>query len=98
MKLISKTRFIEKDYMYNKILNSSEYITEKIAQQIIDEMDCYWHDYTFRFYDDGAVTIYDNNRDEYVLPCDLSGVSYDFYVKERIRLIKQRLNERLIAV
>ncbi|MFC7147033.1 hypothetical protein ACFQMJ_00685 [Cohnella cellulosilytica] len=51
---------------------------------------------TFKFYDDGKLVIVDNDTGNTMSPRELSGGSYDFYVRQRIRLIKRDLAEKII--
>jgi len=53
-------------------------------------------DLTFKFYDDGKLDIIDNDTGNTMSPRELSGGSYDFYVRQRIRLIKRNLAEKII--
>ena len=51
-------------------------------------------DLTFKFYEDGKLVIIDNDTGNTMSPRELSGGSYDFYVRQRIRLIKRDLAEK----
>ncbi|MFD2117803.1 hypothetical protein ACFSTH_17175 [Paenibacillus yanchengensis] len=51
----------------------------------------YGKDLTFKFYDDGKLTIIDNKTEEVISPNSLRGASKDFYVRQRISFIKQIL-------
>ena len=53
-------------------------------------------DLTFKFYDDGKLVILDNDTGNTMSPRELSGGSYDFYVRQRIRLIKRNLAEKIV--
>ncbi|MFC4597915.1 hypothetical protein [Cohnella hongkongensis] len=53
-------------------------------------------DLTFKFYDNGKLVIIDNDTGSTISPRELSGGSYDFYVRQRIRLIKRDLMEKMI--
>lgn len=48
-------------------------------------------DLTFKFYTDGKLVIVDNDSGHTISPRDLSGGSYDFYVRQRIAFIKRDL-------
>lgn len=48
-------------------------------------------DLTFKFYDNGKLTIIDNLTEEVISPSDLRGASKDFYVRKRISFIKNKL-------
>jgi hypothetical protein len=52
-------------------------------------------DLTFKFYIDGKLVIKDNDTGNTISPRELSGGSYDFYVRQRIRLIKRNLAEKI---
>ena len=51
------------------------------------------HDYTFRFYPNGAVTIIDNETNATVKPKELTGSSLEFYARKNIHFIKNLLRE-----
>jgi len=53
-------------------------------------------DLTFKFYGDGKLVITDNDTGNTLSPRELSGGSYDFYVRQRIRLIKRDLAEKIM--
>ncbi|QJD82582.1 hypothetical protein [Cohnella herbarum] len=53
-------------------------------------------DLTFKFYDDGKLVIIDNDTGNTMSPRELTGGSYDFYVRQRIRLIKRNLAEKIV--
>jgi hypothetical protein len=53
-------------------------------------------DLTFKFYTDGKLVIIDNDTGNTMSPRELSGGSYDFYVRQRIRLIKRNLAEKIM--
>jgi hypothetical protein len=53
-------------------------------------------DLTFKFYNDGKLVIIDNDTGNTMNPRELSGGSYDFYVRQRIHFIKRTLTEKII--
>jgi len=53
-------------------------------------------DLTFKFYTSGKLIIVDNDSGYTMNPRELSGGSYDFYVRQRIRLIKRNLAEKIV--
>ncbi|MFC4306482.1 hypothetical protein [Cohnella boryungensis] len=53
-------------------------------------------DLTFKFYDNGQLIIVDNDSGNTMSPRELTGGSYDFYVRQRIRLIKRDLAEKIM--
>lgn len=52
-------------------------------------------DLTFKFYTDGKLVIIDNDTGSLMNPRDLSGGSYDFYVRQRINFIRRDLNAKI---
>lgn len=52
-------------------------------------------DYTFKFYSDGRLEIIDNDTENQIDPRELSGGSYDFYVRQRMALIKRDLRAKI---
>jgi hypothetical protein len=52
-------------------------------------------DLTFKFYTDGRLEIIDNHTGSRMTPRDLSGASYDFYVRHRIAMIKRDLHDKI---
>ncbi|TLS52966.1 hypothetical protein FE782_06230 [Paenibacillus antri] len=51
------------------------------------------YDYTFRFYPNGTVTIFDNATNSTIRPKELSGAPLDFFAKKKIQFIKNKLIE-----
>lgn len=52
-------------------------------------------DLTFKFYTDGKLEIIDNDTGSTLSPRELSGGSYDFYVRQRLALIKRDLRAKI---
>jgi hypothetical protein len=52
-------------------------------------------DFTFKFFTDGKLEIIDNDTGDTMNPRELSGGSYDFYVRQRIALIKRDLHAKI---
>lgn len=52
-------------------------------------------DLTFKFYADGRLEIVDNDTGLQLRPRDLSGGSYDFYVRQRLAFIRRKLQAKL---
>lgn len=48
-------------------------------------------DMTFTFFDDGRLTIENNETGEMIKPSELKHESKDFYVQQRIKFIKNKL-------
>jgi hypothetical protein len=61
---------------------------------MLDEAHKDYCDYTFKFYEDGSVTIIDNETNINVMPGELTGAVLDFYIRKRIHLIKVNLQEK----
>ncbi|WP_240343904.1 hypothetical protein [Paenibacillus sp. SYP-B3998] len=87
-------RFIERDYWYQKALCDTDYLLPGQIEQLLDEAHNHYCDYTFKFYDDGSVTIIDNETNNKIKPRELTGAVYDFYIRKRIYLIKVNLQEK----
>ncbi|MNI19734.1 hypothetical protein D3C73_731800 [compost metagenome] len=94
MNLSHNYRFIERDYWYQKALCSSEYLYPLQIEDILDEADTSYMDYTFKFYNDGSVIIIDNDTNNRINPKELTGAVYDFYIRKRIQMIKINLQEK----
>ncbi|WP_217595787.1 hypothetical protein [Cohnella sp. GbtcB17] len=52
-------------------------------------------DLTFKFYDSGRLVIVDNDSGNTMNPRELSGGSYDFYVRQRLAFIKRDLKSKI---
>ncbi|MBN2983877.1 hypothetical protein [Cohnella algarum] len=52
-------------------------------------------DLTFKFYSDGKLIIVDNDNGHMVNPRELSGGSYDFYVRQRLAFIRRDLQDKI---
>ncbi|MBW5448139.1 hypothetical protein GE107_18945 [Cohnella sp. CFH 77786] len=52
-------------------------------------------DLTFKFYTDGKLEIIDNDTGHTMNPRELTGGSYDFYVRQRLALIKRDLQSKI---
>jgi hypothetical protein len=89
-------RFIERDYHKKRMLVENDSMTEAQADAILDRSEGYWVDYTFTFYENGSMTIIDNDTEATVPLKDLKGPAYDFYVKQRIQLIRTTLQEKIL--
>lgn len=91
-----KARFIERDFYKQKMLDHSEFLTEAQIDKILDSAGVFWVDLTFKFYDNGTLSIIDNNSEQPVELKELKGAAYDFYVKERIRMIRGNLLDKIL--
>ncbi|ULL19953.1 hypothetical protein DVH26_25515 [Paenibacillus sp. H1-7] len=65
-------------------------------EKILDTADTYWADLTFKFFDNGSLLIIDNYTELHVPLSDLKGAAYDFYVKQRIRMIRSSLEAKTL--
>jgi hypothetical protein len=89
-------RFIERDYFRKVMLENSEYMSEQQMESVLDAVGRDWVDLTFKFFDNGSLLIVDNYTDLPVPLHSLKGASYDFYVKQRIKMIKENLLEKIL--
>jgi hypothetical protein len=94
--MANKIRFIERDYYRKVMLDSSEFLTSSQVEKILDNAVTPWEDLTFKFYDNGTLEIIDNNTEQVVPVNSLRGAAYDFYVRERIRYIRSRLQAKIL--
>jgi hypothetical protein len=93
---VTNVRFIERDFYKNLMVSNSEEITESQIEKILDHADNYWLDLTFKFYDNGSMVIIDNHTELQLSLQDLSGAAYDFYVRQRIKLIRANLEAKIL--
>ncbi|MDR6549798.1 hypothetical protein [Paenibacillus qinlingensis] len=87
-------RFIERDYWYQKALCDTDHLLPEQIDALLDDAHSYYADYTFKFYNDGSVTIIDNDTNNRIKPKELTGAVYDFYIRKRIYMIKANLIEK----
>jgi hypothetical protein len=85
-------RFIERDYWANKVSKESSHLPPEEMERMLDEVSSEWHDLTFKFREDGSVAITDNDTGASLIPSQLTGACYDFYVRKRIEEIKTYLS------
>lgn len=91
-----KVRFIERDY-YKRIMESSgSGLSDSQIEKILTIADANWVDLTFKFFDDGSLIIIDNDSELQIPVKDLRGAAYDFYVKQRIRMIRSNLEAKIL--
>jgi len=90
-----KVRFIERDYYKAMMASNSDHLTDSQIDKILDAADTYWADLTFKFFDNGSLLIIDNHTELHVPLGELKGAAYDFYVKQRIRMIRSALESKL---
>ncbi|WP_216624626.1 hypothetical protein [Paenibacillus foliorum] len=93
---VKNVRFIERDYYKNLMVTNSEFITDCQIEKILDTADSYWLDLTFKCFDNGSMIIIDNHTELQVSLHDLKGAAYDFYVKQRIRMIRENLEAKIL--
>lgn len=86
-------RFIERDFWLARVGGESELLSSADIEAMLKECGTEWHDLTFKFYGDGSVDIIDNDTGGRLVPSELTGACYDFYVRKRIELIKAMLRE-----
>jgi hypothetical protein len=84
-------RFIERDYWANKVAAEQPHLNQEQLSGFLDEISQEWHDLTFKFREDGSVAISDNDTGASLVPSELRGACYDFYVRKRIEQIKSYL-------
>jgi hypothetical protein len=95
---IIRKRFIERDYLFKKIMLNSEAITESMANELLDDMKCPFADYTFYFIPIGAgwrTEIKDNDSGMLVSVANITGFANDFYIKQLIELTKNKLQQQI---
>ncbi|MCR8641488.1 hypothetical protein NV379_02350 [Paenibacillus sp. N1-5-1-14] len=84
-------RLIERDYMFKKIKNNSEYIADDQINKLLDEHS--WCDLTFRFIEKVTgykIIVLDNDTGTEVAIDDLNRVAYDFMIRNVESLSVQR--------
>jgi hypothetical protein len=84
-------RFIERDYWTNKVALEHPALNQEELTSLLDGISSDWHDLTFKFREDGSVVISDNDTGASLVPSDLRGACYDFYVRKRIEQIRTHL-------
>ncbi|MBP1995305.1 hypothetical protein [Paenibacillus eucommiae] len=94
MSISHNYRFIERDYWYGKALSNSEHLLPSQIDEILDQMQSDYCDYTFKFFGDGSVIVIDNETNGRINPKELTGAVLDFYIRKRIHLIKVNLQEK----
>ncbi|WP_028549358.1 hypothetical protein [Paenibacillus sp. UNC451MF] len=92
----TKVRFIERDYFRTMMVSHSSYLNDSQIEKILDTADTHWVDLTFKFFDDGSLTIIDNDTDLHIPLKDLRGAAYDFYVRQRISMIRTNLENKIL--
>lgn len=78
------------------MFENSEFLSEDQIDKILDSAEVPWEDITFKFYDNGSMDIFDNNKEQRISIQDLRGAAYDFYVRERIRIIRSNLQAKIL--
>ncbi|MEC0246768.1 hypothetical protein ACI48J_10515 [Paenibacillus chitinolyticus] len=96
MSLWKNVRFIERDFWFQKMLNDTEALHSWQIDDLLGETNAQWDDLTFKFFDDGSVTIIDNDTDTRVSPRELQGAALDFYIRKRIEFIRSSLQEKIL--
>jgi hypothetical protein len=92
----TNARFIERDYYKQLIETNSELLTDIQIEKILHTTDSYWLDLTFKFFEDGSLVIIDNHTEQNFPLKDLKGAAFDFYVKQRIMMIRAHLKSKVL--
>jgi hypothetical protein len=98
MKLCQNVRFIERNYLFQKIRSEQSHLNPLRIEEMLDEASTHYADYTFKFYDNGTVVIIDNHTNLFIKPRELKDVALDFYIRKRISLIKESLQEKQLQL
>jgi hypothetical protein len=85
-------RFIERNFLFTKIMNDNKHLSYAQIEKLLDEASEQYVDYTFKFYENGSVVIIDNYTNLFLKPKDLKDVALDFYIRKRIAIIKESLH------
>jgi hypothetical protein len=93
---VTNMRFIERDYYKKLMMTNSELLTESQIEKILDTASYTWDDLTFKFFENGSMIIMDNDTDLQMPLSELNGAAYDFYVKQRIRMIRSNLEAKIL--
>lgn len=93
---VTNVRFIERDYYKQLIESNSEFLTNNQIEKILNTADSYWLDLTFKFFENGSLTIIDNHTELHFPLNDLKGAAFDFYVKQRIMMIRANLEAKIL--
>ncbi|UUZ86077.1 hypothetical protein LJK88_23190 [Paenibacillus sp. P26] len=93
---VTNVRFIERDYYKNMMVaNGDHEMTESQIEKILDASSQSWADLTFRFFDNGSVIIIDNHTELQVPLKELKGAASDFFIKQRIKMIRANLEAKI---
>ncbi|RXZ78105.1 hypothetical protein EBB07_29055 [Paenibacillaceae bacterium] len=79
---MKRVRFIERDYLFNKIKKKSAFLTEQMINEVLNEQKNL-EDVTFELHENNtgfSTKIYCNNREEHIKLDDLGKFSYEFYL------------------
>jgi hypothetical protein len=93
---VTNVRFIERDYYKHVMVTNSEQISDSQIEKILDAADSSWADLTFKFFENGSMIIIDNHTERQVPLGSLRGAAYDFYVKQRIKMIRADLEAKIL--
>jgi hypothetical protein len=96
MMKVNNVRFIERDYYKQLIEHNSELLTDNQIEKILNTTNSYWLDLTFKFFEDGTLIIVDNDTELHFPLSDLKGAAFDFYVKQRIMMIRANLEAKVL--
>ncbi|MCM3274199.1 hypothetical protein [Paenibacillus elgii] len=89
-------RCIERDYVFNTVKKSKNYITDEEINSMLVSMQ--WVDYTFKFLpkSSGWITVViDNDTNNRVEIDELNGFAYDFYIRNVTELSVDRARKQI---
>lgn len=92
---VNNVRFIERDYYKSRLAADNKGMSEAQMDKLLDSSGKQWVDLTFTFYENGSLTIIDNYTDRQVPLSELKGPACDFYVQQRIRMIRANLEAKI---
>ncbi|MCZ8512248.1 hypothetical protein O9H85_07360 [Paenibacillus filicis] len=95
MKVVMKVRFIERDY-FRHVMAANNELTEAQIEKVLNVADQPWADFTFTFFENGSTLIIDNDTDLEVSLRELKGAASEFYVKQKIRMIRSNLEAKIL--
>ncbi|WP_039793670.1 hypothetical protein [Paenibacillus elgii] len=91
-------RFIERDYVFNTVKKSKNYITDEEINSMLDSMELQWVDYTFKFVPKSSgwmTVVIDNDTNNRVEIDELNGFAYDFYIRNIAELSVDRARKQI---
>lgn len=91
-------RFIERDYVFNSVKKSKNYITEEEINNMLDSTELQWVDYTFKFLPKSSgwvIIVIDNDTNNRIEIDELDGFAYDFYIRNIAELSVDRARKQI---